>query len=212
MMSLFIQLSSGKGPVECGRATFLACSFLLKELNDFGVKAELQSKILDSAPKTYKSAVISIKSAISEEVRHYVESWEGTVQWSCSSPFRPSHKRKNWFLGVEVIKPPEKLSLEPRDIKLETFRASGPGGQHVNTTDSAVRATHIPTGISVIASEERSQAMNRRVAFVRLAAKIEQVNSAGVDDYEKSCWDNHNELQRGNPVRTFKGPNFKPSR
>lgn len=211
-MSLMIQLSSGRGPVECGRAVFLACNFLLKKLNGYGVKTELQSKITDSAPKTYKSAVISIKSAISEEVRDYVESWEGTIQWVCPSPFRHGYRRKNWFFGVEVIKPPEKLNLDPRDIKFEAFRASGPGGQHVNTTDSAVRATHIPTGISVVASEERSQTLNRRTALNRLETKIKMVNSAGVDDYEKSCWDNHNELQRGNPVRVFKDPNFKPSR
>ncbi len=64
------------------------------------------------------------------------------------------------------------IQVDPRDVRLDTYRDSGPGGQHRNTTDSAVRLTHIPTGVVVTATEERSQWLNKQVAFRRLAEEL----------------------------------------
>ncbi|MBF3202878.1 peptide chain release factor H, partial [Pseudomonas aeruginosa] len=73
--------------------------------------------------------------------------WCGVIQWIGPSPYRARNARKNWLIGAERLAAPP-ASLEG-EIRFETLRSSGPGGQHVNTTDSAVRATHLASGISV---------------------------------------------------------------
>lgn len=85
------------------------------------------------------------------------------------------------------------------------MRSSGPGGQHVNTTESGVRVVHVPTGIRVIAREERSQSLNRKLSLARLNKLLEQKAAFRQRDANKEKWGAHNRLQRGNPIRVFKG-------
>jgi peptide chain release factor len=120
---------------------------------------------------TANSAVIVVSGA--SALSAFAAGWRGTVQWVEQSPFRPEHKRKNWFVGVETLEPVADTFFDVRDVRWETMRASGPGGQHVNRTESAVRVTHIPTGIQAGAMEEPSQHRNRKLALARLARKIE---------------------------------------
>jgi len=84
------------------------------------------------------------------------------------------------------------------------MRASGPGGQHVNRTESAVRVTHIDTGLQASASEERSQHRNRKLALARLAEKIRQSREQQNAGKKEELWRGHRELERGNPVRTLR--------
>jgi peptide chain release factor len=93
-------------------------------------------------PATIDSALVAISG---DNAASFSNSWRGTVQWIARSPFRPEHKRKNWFVGVEMLEPVEETHFNPREVSWETMRASGPGGQHVNRTESAVRVTHLPT-------------------------------------------------------------------
>ncbi|MEP2092981.1 MAG: peptide chain release factor-like protein [Paracoccaceae bacterium] len=103
-------------------------------------------------------------------------------------------------------------SANPSDVVFESFRAGGPGGQHQNTTDSAVRATHRPTGLTAVAREMRSQHRNKSLALERLQTLM---NAQATADYEAQKNDQnqlHNTLERGNPVRCFKGTNFREER
>jgi len=106
---------------------------------------------------------------------------------------------------VTAIVPPETTRWSVHEVCFETMRTSGPGGQHVNKTESAVRATHLPTGLSVVAREERSQHQNKRLALAKLAQLLRERDRAAGKRAQHELWNQHNLLECGNPVRTFVG-------
>jgi peptide chain release factor len=160
-------------------------------------------KILDvqpgEEPGTAESVLIAVENASSE----FLQSWTGSIQWTFKSPFRPTHKRKNWFVGVTEIQTPQTQAFDAREVRYETMRAGGPGGQHVNRTESAVRAIHEPTGIIAMATEERSQHRNRALALARLAAKIDENNKRNTGNANRERREQHDALERGNPIRRY---------
>jgi peptide chain release factor len=150
------------------------------------------------------SAIAIIEGAGAEA---FVTTWIGSILWVARSPLRPHHKRKNWFIGVFKLEgpPPELIPLKLADVRFETLRAGGPGGQHQNKTESAVRAVHAPTGLVVVAREDRSQHRNKAIALERLALLVKVAGQlAEIADREK-VQSGHALLERGRPVRTFKG-------
>ena len=145
-------------------------------------------------------------------VHDFARPWLGSVQWITESPFRPGHKRKNWFVGVELIggRPEGSANrIDARDVDFATMRASGAGGQHVNKTESAVRATHRPSGLVATAREERSQAMNKRLALARLQDLLASQAQAERAAADRSRWLQHDALERGRPVKVFRGADFR---
>jgi peptide chain release factor len=170
-----------------------------------GLKVRLLGAIPDEHPKTLKSVLIALDGESSE----FINSWIGTVQWIGTSPFRPHHKRRNWFVKIEMICEPKIPLWREEDIKVESMLATGPGGQHLNKTESAVRVTHVPTRTTVVAREERSQYLNRKLALARLGQRLERVTEKIMDSAQRERWTGHNSLERGNPVRIFMGPEFK---
>lgn len=194
---MIIQISSGDGPAECQ----LAVEKLVKSLQGEFPGLTLEGSSLGAANIGLKSAILSSGDDLSF--------LEGTVAWICTSPIRPGHKRKNWFIDVSVIQEcGDSAKLLNEDVRFQTFRSGGPGGQNVNKIETGVRATHLPTGLTAMASDERSQHMNKRTALERLRAKLLGQNQEKSMKIKAENRLEHSRLIRGNPVRVYRGPNF----
>lgn len=206
---MWIQISSGRGPDECELAVSLFLKEFQKECTEKGINTRVLDAELGNKKGNFKSVLVSLDLDEGSTNVDNSSIISGTILWICKSPYRPNHKRKNWFINIEVFKPPEKLEFQEKDVRFESMRSSGPGGQNVNKVETAVRAFHLPTGFTVTASEERSQYMNKKLALTRLVALIKSKNHDGNENHKKDAWMQHNTLERGNPVRVYEGSSFK---
>ena len=204
MTEIILHLSSGQGPKECEWVVSQLVRVWAREAEAAGLTCE------PIEPVSGPAATVLLRVA-GVDAAAFVAEHTGTIRWIGTSPFRPLHKRKNWFVGCSPA-PLEGDVPEFRDedIRYQTLRASGPGGQHVNKTDSAVRATHLPTGLTAFSQEQRSQFANRKIARLKLAmlfaAHREQDKASG----RKELWSQNRELERGNEVHTYRGERFSP--
>ena len=101
------------------------------------------------------------------------------------------------------------LNINEKDIEYQAVRSQGAGGQNVNKVNSAVRATHIPTQVSVFAQDSRSQHENKKLAKERLLFKLQEFQQIKIQNQINEKWNNHLNLERGNPVKVFSGKDFK---
>lgn len=204
--TVWMQITSGQGPDECCWVVARLAEAVLTEAAQSGYRAN----VIDAAPGdrdgTFKSVLIAVEG---QGLSPFIRRWQGSVQWVGRSMYRPEHKRKNWFVGVAFYRLADMPAIRSEDLKFEAMRASGPGGQHTNKTESAVRVTHIPTGITALAQEERSQHLNRKLALGRLYEKLDQEKKDAEDKQQKQRWSDHASLERGNPIRVYEGQNFK---
>lgn len=200
-MKKYIQLTAGRGPVECARVVALVAKELMKIMPSIQIVDSEEHK---SEPGCFMSITFGSEKEIPQS---FIDEWEGTVQWrSTKNPFRPGHKRSNWFVGVHFIDPLTLPSISDLDIEYETCRSGGKGGQNVNKVESAVRAIHRPTGISVKCSDERSQFQNKARAKERLLLKLAEAQNEVENKARDAIWSQHDSLVRGNPVKIFRGP------
>ncbi len=202
-MSHILQISSGQGPAECRRFVPLLAEIIRMEAERSGV-----SCIPLSEYSSKDEQLASLRFSVDGEgLDVFRQSWEGTVQWIWKSTIRPHWPRKNWFVKVSFFdfNNEAERKFKPTELKIETCRASGPGGQHVNRTDSAVRVTHLPSGIVCTASEERSQTRNKELALLRLQEKLNMVVEQQHSMENETMWLEHYRLERGGAVRVFKG-------
>lgn len=189
------QISSGQGPTECELAVKKFFEYLKKT---YHVTEVSHSDGYDN--KNYRSIMIESEYNLNEFV--------GSIKWICESPYRPKHKRKNWFIDFSSCNELEEITLDESKVKFETFRCGGKGGQNVNKVETGVRAIYLPTGQSVVCEDERSQYLNRRKALQRLEIMVNEINSNNKSQLKKENWSCHNNLERGNASIVFRGLDF----
>ena len=193
---MIVQISSGQGPAECELAVVKLFNSLKNEYKDI--------ELIQKHPARTPGCCTSIMFSTDEDL----SSLEGTIQWICKSPFRPHHKRKNWFVDVSII-PEQEIICQDNNIRFERFHCGGKGGQNVNKVETGVRLVLIPTGITVTSTAERSQFLNKKNALEKLAAILKSKRSEQTQLQINSAWREHNKIVRGNPVRTYKGQAFQ---
>lgn len=193
---MIIQISSGQGPAECELAVIKLYHSLKSEYKDIELIQKHEAKT--------SGCCTSIMFSTDEDLSDL----EGTIQWICESPFRPHHKRKNWFVDVSII-PEQEIICKDNNIRFERFHCGGKGGQNVNKVETGVRLIHIPTGITVTSTAERSQLLNKKNALKKLAAILKNKQLEQAQLQINSAWREHNKIIRGNPVRTYIGQAFQ---
>lgn len=205
-MKKYIQITSGRGPEECCFVVSQVLKKLIKECKVKGCYYEIISREPSSINGNLHSASLWIDTSKEKTLG---DDWIGTIQWVGESPFRKYHKRKNWFIGVFEIAQNNMKELDMKDVKFEAIRSSGPGGQHVNKVSSAIRATHVPSKVSVKVMDTRSQVQNKKIAKQRLELIWKEYQLSSLRESEDNNWSNHLNLQRGNPIKVFKSKDFK---
>ena len=205
-MDKIIQISSGRGPLECQFVVAKVLKVFLEEVTDRKIAYEIIHREKGDENLTLKSVTLFLKG---EKLNLFLENWLGSICWIGKSTFRKFHQRSNWFIGVFELENLEKIEFKEKDIQFQTTRSQGSGGQNVNKVSTAVRATHMPTKISVFAQDTRSQLENKKISIQRLREKVVGLHIEKLEKQMQETWNNHLQVKRGNPTRTFSGTDFK---
>ncbi len=181
-----------------------------------GMLLRMYSRWAERGP--FESQVIEITEGEEDGIRHatlfikgpyaygYLKAERGVHRLVRISPYDSQNRRHTAFAAVEVL--PDlgedaPIEIDEKDLRIDTYRAGGAGGQHVNKTDSAVRMTHLPTGIVVQCQNERSQHKNRATAMRMLRARIFEFHQREKDDELKRMYGEKGEIAWGSQIRSY---------
>jgi len=197
----FLEINSGAGGTEsCDWASILARMYV-RWAEKKGYKVELQSESAGEEAGI-KSAAYKISGP---NAYGWLKSESGVHRLVRISPFDSAAKRHTSFTSVKVYPVVDdniEIEVNPSDIRIDTYRSSGAGGQHVNTTDSAVRITHFPTGI-VVTSSEKSQHQNRDIAMKALKSRLYQMELDKRSALVNEAHENAGDAGWGNQIRSY---------
>ncbi|MDD5082001.1 MAG: peptide chain release factor 2 [Dehalococcoidales bacterium] len=181
-------------------------SMLLRMYLRWAEKHSYPAEILDTSPGEeagIKSAIVSISG---DYARGYLKSEHGVHRLVRLSPFDADHARHTSFALVEVMPEAEggvDVKIGPDDLKIEVFRSSGPGGQHMQKTSTAVRVTHLPTGLTVSCQSERSQHQNKETALKILQARLLVLELGKQAEERAKLKGKHINAGWGNQIRSY---------
>jgi peptide chain release factor 2 len=151
----------------------------------------------------FKSVVLKVSGSYAYG---WLKSEEGVHRLVRNSPFNALGKRQTSFCSISVypiVDDNINIEIKDADLKIDTFRAGGAGGQHQNKTDSAVRITHLPTGIAVVCRAERSQHENKATAMKMLAAKLKQAEESRRQEEVDKAMSAKTEIGWGRQIRSY---------
>lgn len=201
-LNCYIDFQAGSGGTESNDWTNMLLRMYTRWLSQKGFSVEL----LDSTP----GDIVGIKSATIKVTGKLAFGWckfeSGVHRLVRKSPFDSNNKRHTSFAAVFVY--PEvddsiNIEINKSDVREDTFRASGAGGQHINKTDSAIRLTHIPTGIVVTCQSERSQHSNRASAWEHLKSKLYQLELQKKNEVKSEIENSKLENGWGSQIRSY---------
>ena len=198
----YMDIQSGSGGTEAQDWA----NMLLRMYLRWGERHEFKTEIIEESP----GEVAGIKSATVRFEGAYAYGWLrtecGVHRLVRKSPFDSNHKRHTSFASVFIS--PEiddniDIEINPSDLRVDTYRASGAGGQHVNRTDSAVRITHVPTNTVVQCQADRSQHKNKAQAMKQLRAKLYELERQKMQDKQDVLESSKKEITWGSQIRSY---------